>query len=140
MGVKELFYSEISLEMASIERVEVVVQRIGVTRLRKWKIFVVSELAEIFTDNIFEVVEHRCDRLNLVGVDFKALDFFLNWLFGVLCFALGQLILFLNNIQLFFKFGFKLFLDVFNRLVKFADCDFLGLNTVSIFGKLLFEE
>lgn len=54
--LEELFDTEVSLEVTSIERIEVVVQTVGIPRLRKREVLIVSELAEVLSDDVFKIV------------------------------------------------------------------------------------
>lgn len=143
MVLEEGLHAEVALEVALVERVEVRVEGVRVPRLREREVFVVSKLAKVFADNVLKVIEHGCDRLNLIRVDlagFQGLLLKRELGFFAAIFLLAYLVLFGNEVQLLFEFLLESVLKQADRVSEFLDGGLLSLNAFCIFGKLLFQK
>jgi len=56
MLVEKVFYSKVSLESLIIEKVEVLLNTLCISGLGEREVLVVSELAEIFANNVFKII------------------------------------------------------------------------------------
>lgn len=66
MVLEVLFNSEVALEVAREELVEVCVERLCVAGLSKAEVLIVCKLTKVFSDDVFKVVQDRGDSLDLV--------------------------------------------------------------------------
>lgn len=119
-------------------------------RFCKAEILIVSELAKIFANDVLEVIKHSSDGLNFVAANFLICGGrYRSWVRCKLTFSrefLGffydffwLLVFNLNNLQLVFKFIFKLIWNSSQTFAEPVQRDFFSLNPIFIFAQLTFE-
>lgn len=72
--IEKVLHSKISLKVLIVIVVKAFFQAFWVSRLSKREILVVCELTKVFANYVFEIVEHRRDRLYFVRVNFLPFD------------------------------------------------------------------
>jgi len=121
-----------------------VLEHFSWTRFSKWEIFIVYKLAEVFANQVFEVIKNSRDGLNFVRINKDVFVFGLIWgfLFRSIFFltlfndSFRLFVFFLYLLKLVFKFLLESFGDTVNRLLEFIDCSFFFTDSISIFRQL----